>query len=211
MLQQNDLQWLRLRQQDARVCREFEAQMPILPGSDTKLGGKGGSEIYSKGRSKRSSCHTGNGRQAVQCNDGDHGSAFEYFMKAAGLGDVDAHFCLSSMYEKGIRVGKPHPLFARQHDWGSMFGEGPMPTLTSLMNEEGIDGSTKLTTLMGIGEKEEKKEMYHLEKAAICGHIEARYNIAICEKMHDRIDRAVKHWIIAANLGCDRSIQDLKV
>jgi len=114
------------------------------------------------------------------------------------------------MYEKGIRVGKPHPLFAR-HDWGSMFGEGPMPTLTSLMNEEGIDGSTKLTTLMGIGEKDDKKEMYHLEKAAICGHIEARYNLAICEKMHDRIYRAVKHWIIAANLGCDRSIHDLKV
>ena len=113
------------------------------------------------------------------------------------------------MFEKGIRVGKPHPLFAR-HDWGSMFGEG-LPTLTSLMNEEGIDGSTKLTTLLGIGEKDEKKEMYHLEKAAICGHIEARYNLAICEKMHDRIDRAVKHWIIAANLGCDRSIQDLKV
>jgi len=121
-----------------------------------------------------------------QYNDGDHESAFEYFTKAAGLGDVDAHFCLSSMYEKGIRVGKPHPLFARQHDWGSMFGEG-MPTLTSLMNEEGIDGSTKLTTLLGIGEKDEKKEMYHLEKAAICGHIEARYNLAICEKMHDRM------------------------
>mmetsp|Transcript_22373 Transcript_22373/g.45083 ORF Transcript_22373/g.45083 Transcript_22373/m.45083 type:complete len:106 (+) Transcript_22373:252-569(+) len=97
-----------------------------------------------------------------------------------------------------IRVGKPHPLFAR-HDWGSMFGEG-LPTLTSLMNEEGIDGSTKLTTLLGIGEKDEKKEMYHLEKAAICGHIEARYNLAICEKMYDRIYRAVKHWIIAANV-----------
>eukprot|EP00577_Skeletonema_sp_RCC1716_P026154 CAMPEP_0113431844 /NCGR_PEP_ID=MMETSP0013_2-20120614/33806_1 /TAXON_ID=2843 ORGANISM="Skeletonema costatum, Strain 1716" /NCGR_SAMPLE_ID=MMETSP0013_2 /ASSEMBLY_ACC=CAM_ASM_000158 /LENGTH=170 /DNA_ID=CAMNT_0000320873 /DNA_START=299 /DNA_END=809 /DNA_ORIENTATION=+ /assembly_acc=CAM_ASM_000158 len=103
-----------------------------------------------------------------QYNDGDHESAFEYFTKAAGLSDVDP-------------VGKPHPLFAR-HDWGSMFGEG-LPTLTSLMNEEGIDGSTKLTTLLGIGEKDEKKEMYHLEKAAICGHIEARYNLAICEKM----------------------------
>jgi len=108
-----------------------------------------------------------------------------------------------------IRVGKPHPLFAR-HDWGSMFGEG-MPTLTSLMNEEGIDGSTKLTTLLGIGEKDEKKEMYHLEKAAICGHIEARYNLAICEKMHDRIDRAVKHWIIAANMGHDDSLENLKL
>eukprot|EP00984_Skeletonema_dohrnii_P016882 scaffold7566_cov106-Skeletonema_dohrnii-CCMP3373.AAC.4 len=88
-----------------------------------------------------------------QYNDRDHGSAFEQF--------------------------KRQPDWATwTHDWRSMFGEG-MPTLTSLMNEEGIDGSTKLTTLMEIGEKDEKKEMHHLEKAAICGHIEARYNLAI--------------------------------
>ena len=59
-------------------------------------------------------------------------------------------------------------------------------------------------------EKDEKKEIYHLEEAAIAGHPSARYNLACCEEYSGRIDRAVKHYIIAANLGEDNSIQDLK-
>jgi len=58
-------------------------------------------------------------------------------------------------------------------------------------------------------EKDEKKEVYHLEQAAIGGHPTARWNLACHEGIND-IDRAVKHWIIGANLGCDRSIQMLK-
>ena len=59
-------------------------------------------------------------------------------------------------------------------------------------------------------EKDEKKETYHLEEAAIRGHASARQHLACCEENNGRIDRAVKHFIIAANLGHDRSIQDLK-
>jgi len=60
-------------------------------------------------------------------------------------------------------------------------------------------------------EKDAKKNVYHLEQAAIGGHTKARYNLGCVEEENDRMDRAVKHWIIAANLGCDRSIHDLKV
>eukprot|EP00577_Skeletonema_sp_RCC1716_P027056 CAMPEP_0113421846 /NCGR_PEP_ID=MMETSP0013_2-20120614/28126_1 /TAXON_ID=2843 ORGANISM="Skeletonema costatum, Strain 1716" /NCGR_SAMPLE_ID=MMETSP0013_2 /ASSEMBLY_ACC=CAM_ASM_000158 /LENGTH=148 /DNA_ID=CAMNT_0000309513 /DNA_START=393 /DNA_END=839 /DNA_ORIENTATION=+ /assembly_acc=CAM_ASM_000158 len=59
-------------------------------------------------------------------------------------------------------------------------------------------------------EKDEKKEVYHLKQAAIGGHPTARYNLACHEGGNGRMDRAVKHWIIGANLGCDRSIQMLK-
>eukprot|EP00984_Skeletonema_dohrnii_P037318 scaffold39302_cov172-Skeletonema_dohrnii-CCMP3373.AAC.1 len=59
-------------------------------------------------------------------------------------------------------------------------------------------------------EKDEKKEVYHLEQAAIGGHPTARWNLACHEGINGRFDRAVKHWIIGANLGCDRSIQMLK-
>jgi len=52
-------------------------------------------------------------------------------------------------------------------------------------------------------EKDQKKELFHLEEAAIGGHPEARYNLACIEGINDRIDRAVKHFIIAANLGHD--------
>eukprot|EP00984_Skeletonema_dohrnii_P017163 scaffold7751_cov76-Skeletonema_dohrnii-CCMP3373.AAC.3 len=60
-------------------------------------------------------------------------------------------------------------------------------------------------------EKDGKKEVYHLEQAAIGGHPRARYNLG-CEEMNNgRRGRAVKHWIIAATLGCDDSLDALKV
>eukprot|EP00984_Skeletonema_dohrnii_P018339 scaffold8542_cov76-Skeletonema_dohrnii-CCMP3373.AAC.2 len=63
----------------------------------------------------------------------------------------------------------------------------------------------------GLGvEKDEKKGLYYLEEAAIAGHPVARYNLAGYEWDKERFDRAVKHFIIAANLGYDDSIQGLK-
>ena len=59
-------------------------------------------------------------------------------------------------------------------------------------------------------EKDEKRERYHLEKAAIAGHPTARHNLGCDEWRKGRIKRAVKHLIIAANLGFDESIQALK-
>ena len=59
-------------------------------------------------------------------------------------------------------------------------------------------------------EKDEKKVIYHLEEAAIAGHPDARYALGVLEGEGGRIDRANKHHIIAANLGYDESIQQLK-
>ena len=59
-------------------------------------------------------------------------------------------------------------------------------------------------------EKDEKKELYHLEEAAIAGYPQARSDLAFREGKMKRFDRAVKHWIINANLGDDESLQMLK-
>eukprot|EP00984_Skeletonema_dohrnii_P023553 scaffold12646_cov146-Skeletonema_dohrnii-CCMP3373.AAC.1 len=59
-------------------------------------------------------------------------------------------------------------------------------------------------------EKDEKRGLYHLVEAAIAGHPDARYNLALKEGRSERFDRAVKHFIIAANLGHGGSIQMLK-
>ena len=60
-------------------------------------------------------------------------------------------------------------------------------------------------------EKDEKKEVYHAEEAAIKGNAKARYSLARYEtRIKGRNDRAVKHLIIAANLGHDISMQELK-
>ena len=96
-------------------------------------------------------------------NEGDYRSAFEYWSKAAVLGDVVAHFQLSCLYFDG----------------------------------EGV-------------EKDQKKELHHVEQAAIGGHPSARHNLGCEELKNGRTDRAVKHYIIAAKLGYDKSLKNLK-
>eukprot|EP00986_Skeletonema_menzelii_P005700 scaffold2115_cov108-Skeletonema_menzelii.AAC.2 len=104
-------------------------------------------------------CFTGTERYI----EGDYKSAFEYWTRAASLGDVQAHFQLSTLYHNGQGV-----------------------------------------------EKDEKKKLHHAEQAAIAGHPHARHNLGCFEGQRDRMDRAVKHWIIAANLGCDESLENVK-
>ena len=53
-------------------------------------------------------------------------------------------------------------------------------------------------------EKDEKKQVYHLEDP------EARAGLSQYETNKARFDRAVKHCIIAANLGHNKAIQVLK-
>ena len=95
--------------------------------------------------------------------DGDYRAAFEYWTKAAELGDAYAHYRLSCLYYDG----------------------------------EGV-------------EKDEKKYLHHTEQAAIGGYPEARHNLGCVEGENGRIDRAKKHWIIAAKLGFDNSLECVK-
>jgi TPR repeat protein len=64
-------------------------------------------------------------------------------------------------------------------------------------------------TLGQCVEKDEKKQVYHLEKAAISGHFDARHNLGCHEERNGRMERAVKHWIIAANMGLEDSMKAL--
>ena len=59
-------------------------------------------------------------------------------------------------------------------------------------------------------EKDEKKAIHHLEQAAIGGHVGARGILADHEGCSGRSDRAAKHFIINANLGCDISLKCVK-
>ncbi len=59
-------------------------------------------------------------------------------------------------------------------------------------------------------EKDEKKRLYHLEESAIGGHPSARYNLGLYEGRNGRLDRAVKHYIIAAKLGYDDALEVVK-
>jgi hypothetical protein len=58
-------------------------------------------------------------------------------------------------------------------------------------------------------EKDEGKAVYHSEQAAIGGHPWARHNLAATEEENGNMKRAVKHLIIAANLGYEDSMKGL--
>ena len=63
----------------------------------------------------------------------------------------------------------------------------------------------------GIGvEKDQRRELYHTEQAAIGGHPKARQNLVCLEGENDQHNRAVKHLIIAAKLGYDKSLEHAK-
>jgi hypothetical protein len=49
-----------------------------------------------------------------------------------------------------------------------------------------------------------------LEEAAIGGHPQARHYLAVHEVYNRRLDRAVKHWIIASKLGYDDALENVK-
>jgi len=58
-------------------------------------------------------------------------------------------------------------------------------------------------------EKDKGKEVPHMEEATIGGHPSARYNLGVHEWNNGNTKGAVRHWIIAANLGDDASIKAL--
>jgi len=59
-------------------------------------------------------------------------------------------------------------------------------------------------------EKDKEKEAHHLEEAAIGGHPSARHNLGCEEASNGRYERARKHWVIAANLGHQNSLNGLR-
>ena len=59
-------------------------------------------------------------------------------------------------------------------------------------------------------EKDQGKVVYHLEQAAIGGHPNARCNLGVTELENGRYERTIRHFIIAANLGDDISMEKLK-
>ncbi len=106
-------------------------------------------------------------QMGLECyGEGNYDGAFEYFTKAAELGDSDAYNRLGNMYDKG----------------------------------EGVEEDMSSTT---------KKAVYYWEKAAIGGHHIARFNLACYEQKNVNMERAVKHFIIAANLGDEVSMKHL--
>eukprot|EP00986_Skeletonema_menzelii_P010708 scaffold5342_cov83-Skeletonema_menzelii.AAC.2 len=63
----------------------------------------------------------------------------------------------------------------------------------------------------GVEKDEQKMNIHHLEFAAIGGHAFARSSLGAHEWKNGNKERAVKHWIIAATQGDDRSMEALSL
>lgn len=91
--------------------------------------------------------------------------------------------------------------------------EGAIQYFTKAAALDDIGAHQNLSCLYRDGEgveKDKKKEIYHLEEAAIGGHPMARYNLGYYDNQNGRYERAVKHWVIAANLGLDEALEAVK-
>jgi TPR repeat protein len=60
-------------------------------------------------------------------------------------------------------------------------------------------------------EKDMKRQFYHLEEAAIGGHPKARHNLGCVAAKNGDVERARKHFIIAAKLGHHDSLKAVKL
>ena len=95
-----------------------------------------------------------------------------------------------------------------RHDEGDY--DGAFKYLTKAAELGDIDARYALGNMYMEGEGAEKDTemaVYHLEKAAIGGHPYARHNLACHEWENDNMERSVKHFIIAANLGSEPSMK----
>ena len=59
-------------------------------------------------------------------------------------------------------------------------------------------------------ERDETKAKNYYELAAMGGHVNARYNLGALEKNAGNMDRALKHWMIAAGCGDNDSLENIK-
>ena len=54
------------------------------------------------------------------------------------------------------------------------------------------------------------KGKYYYELAAMGGHVIARYNLGCVEHYAGNMNRAVKHWMISAGAGHDKSLKEIQ-
>jgi len=112
-----------------------------------------------------------------------------------------------------VKAGDPAALRQmgkKRHEEGDY--DGAVEYLTKAAALGDIDAHFNLSCMYYEGEgveKDKKKELYHLEEAAIGGHPKARNNLGCYEDRNGNIEKSVKHFIIAANLGHEGSMKYL--
>ncbi len=117
------------------------------------------------------------------------------YMERVKANDPVALLAMGEKCFSGLDLGGASQYFTKAAALGNMMAHYYLSKMSPL--SEGIEGGMK-------------KKIYHLEEAAIGGHPMARHNLGCVEWEKGRIERAMKHFIIAANLGDDEALEEVK-
>ncbi len=117
-------------------------------------------------------------------------------------------------YMKRVKADDP---VAMRYVGNERYQEGDYEGAVEYLTKAAALGDAKahysLSNMYGEGEgveRDKKKEVFHLEEAAIGGHHIARFNLGVYERDNGRFDRMVKHFIIAAKLGFSISLEGVQ-
>ncbi|KAL7527499.1 hypothetical protein ACHAXR_001986 [Thalassiosira sp. AJA248-18] len=137
------------------------------------------------------------------CREPEHTSNAELIKrmeKRVEAGDAFAMHALGGQYQRGIGVpqdsNKALELWHRAAKLGCAQSHGKIATV--YIHGEGVETD---------GERAE----YHFELAAMQGSVIARHNLGGFEtSTGGNMNRAMKHFMIAAEYGCDKSLERIK-
>ncbi|KAL7539867.1 hypothetical protein ACHAXR_012320 [Thalassiosira sp. AJA248-18] len=120
--------------------------------------------------------------------------------KRVEAGDVNAMLKLGCQYYKG-HSGLPQDYNKALELWHRAAKLGCAKSHYSIAN----------AYAQGVGvEKDMKKAKHHWELGAIGGDDTPRYNLGVIEVNAGNTNRAMKHFMIAAEFGCDDSLKEIQ-
>ncbi|EJK49141.1 hypothetical protein THAOC_32012 [Thalassiosira oceanica] len=125
----------------------------------------------------------------------------------------------AAMVQARVNAGDPEALYflGSQHVYG-LYGLAKDVTRAVELYERAAELGAKeahynLGVMYTTGKEVEKdtaKAFRHSEAAAMGGHVRARYNLGCREYNTGNYDLALQHWMIAAKLGHEDSLDEVK-
>ncbi len=116
--------------------------------------------------------------------------------------EVSAAHMLANIYDVGQNVPqdsrKAHQLWIRAAEMGSRDAHYNLSQSYGKFHKE-----------RGV-EKDEKKELYHLEEAAMLGDAASRCDLGMYEGERGNWDQAKRHWMLSASAGCEGCLHRIK-
>ena len=130
-------------------------------------------------------------------NEGTQGEELRRYNKRMEAGDAGAFLHMGNHYERGD-LGLPQDKNKAMEMWNRGADLGDAAAHHSIAD----------AYLHGKGvKKDDKKANYHLELAAMAGHEMARYSLGINEYNDGNMNRAMRHFMIAARAGYDEPLK----